>query len=115
MIYVGSLLSGVINGLFASGAGQIIVFLFIYFLKIETHTARATSVFLMGLITMVTFARYLTFVKLDLIHIMIVIISGAIFGGVGSKLMKKVPPDYLNLISGIIIAGFAVYNLVKQC
>jgi len=113
MIYVGSLLSGIINGLFASGAGQIIVFLFIYFLKIETHTARATSVFLMGLVTIVTIIRYLTFVQLELIHVIIVIIFGFIFGIVGSKIMKKLQPDYLNLISGVIVAGFAIYNLLK--
>lgn len=113
MIYVGSLLSGVINGLFASGAGQIIVFLFIYFLNIETHTARATSVFLMGLVTIVTFIRYLAFVKIDVTHVIIVIISGLIFGIIGSKLMKKLQPDYLNLISGIVIAGFAIYNIIR--
>ena len=113
MIYVGSLLSGIINGLFASGAGQIIVFLFIYFLKIETHTARSTSVFLMGLVTIVTLGRYLMFVEIEISHVIIVIISGLVFGGVGSKIMKKLQPDYLNLISGIIIAGFAIYNLVR--
>ena len=113
MIYVGSLLSGIINGLFASGAGQIIVFLFIYFLKIETHTARATSVFLMGIVTVITVIRYLNFIELELIHIIIVILSGLIFGIVGSKIMKKLQPDYLNLISGIIIAGFAMYNIIK--
>ena len=113
MIYVGSLLSGVINGLFASGAGQIIVFLFIYFLKIETHTARATSVFLMGLVTIVTLIRYLSFVKLEITHGIIVVGSGLIFGVLGSKLMKKLQPDYLNLISGIVIAGFAIYNIIR--
>ncbi|MBQ8043187.1 MAG: sulfite exporter TauE/SafE family protein [Clostridia bacterium] len=113
MIYVGSLLSGVINGLFASGAGQIIVFLFIYFLKIETHTARATSVFLMGLVTIVTFVRYLGFVQLNIMHVIVVIISGLVFGIVGSKLMKKLQPDYLNLISGLVIAGFAIYNIIR--
>lgn len=113
MIYVGSLLSGIINGLFASGAGQIIVFLFIYFLQIETHTARATSVFLMGLVTIVTIIRYLTFIKLELIHVIIVIVCGFLFGIVGAKLMKKLQPDYLNLISGVVVAGFAIYNLIK--
>lgn len=113
MIYVGSLLSGIINGLFASGAGQIIVFLFIYFLNVETHTARATSVFLMGLVTIFTFIRYLSFIEIELTHVIIVAISGLIFGIVGSKIMKKLQPDYLNLISGVIVAGFAIYNLVK--
>ena len=113
MIYVGSLLSGVINGLFASGAGQIVVFLFIYFLKIETHTARSTSVFLMGTITILTFIRYLDFVELKIMNIIVVIISGLLFGSIGSKIMKKMEPDFLNLISGVVMAGFAIYNLVK--
>lgn len=113
MIYVGSLLSGVINGLFASGAGQIIVFLFIYFLNIETHTARSTSVFLMGIVTIITLVRYLAFVKVKFLHVIIVIISGFVFGIIGSKFMKKLQPDYLNLISGIIVAGFAMYNLIR--
>lgn len=113
MIYVGSLLSGIINGVFASGAGQIMVFLLIFILKIETHTARATSVFLMGLVTIVTFVRYLTFVKVEILHVVIVAITGLIFGIVGSKIMKKLQPDYLNLISGIVVAGFAVYNIMR--
>jgi len=113
MIYVGSLLSGIINGVFASGAGQIMVFLLIFILKIETHTARATSVFLMGLVTMVTFIRYLTFIEVEIIHVIIVVITGLIFGIMGSKIMKKLQPDYLNLISGIVVAGFAIYNLLR--
>ena len=114
MIYVGSLLAGLINGLFASGAGQIVVFMFIYFLKIETHTARATSVCLIGLVTIVTLIRYLGFVKLEKVHVIVVIITGVVFGIIGSKLMRKIQPDYLNLISGIVVAGFAIYNLLKR-
>ena len=89
------------------------VFLLIFILKIETHTARATSVFLMGLVTIVTFVRYLTFVKVEILHVVIVAITGLIFGIVGSKIMKKLQPDYLNLISGIVVAGFAVYNIMR--
>lgn len=113
MIYIGSLLAGFINGLFASGAGQITVFLLIYFLKVETHKARATSVFLMGLVTIVAIIRYLSFVNLQLQHIIIVIIFGGFFGLIGAKLMKKISSDYLNLISGILIAGFAIYSLIR--
>ena len=113
MIYVGSFLSGVINGVFASGAGQIMVFLLIFILKIETHTARATSVFLMGLVTIVTFFRYVTFVKVEMLHVIIVISTGSLFGIIGSKIMKKLQPDYLNLISGVVVAGFAIYNILR--
>ena len=106
-------MSGIINGVFASGAGQIMVFLLIYIIKTETHTARATSVFLMGLVTIVTFIRYLTFIKIKIIHVIIVIITGLLFGILGSKLMKKLPSDYLNLISGLIVTGLAIYNMLR--
>lgn len=113
MIYVGSLLSGVINGLFASGAGQILVFLFVYVLKIKTHDARATSVFLMSIVTIFTFVRYLGFIDVKMNDVIVAIITGLIFGVVGSKIMNKIKSDYLNLLSGILIAGFAIYSLVK--
>jgi len=113
MIYVGSLLAGIINGVFASGAGQIIVFLFIYILNIETHKARATSVFLLSVVTIITFIRYLEFITLKPSHIIIVILCGITFGVIGSKLMEKIKSEYLNLLSGFVITGFAIYGLIK--
>lgn len=113
MIYVGSLLAGFINGLFASGAGQILVFILIYFLKVETHDARATSIFLIGIVTIVTLIRYLSFIDLKIEHVIIVTITGLIFGMVGSKIMKKISPEYLNLISGVVISGFAIYSIIR--
>ena len=85
----------------------------IFILKIETHTARATSVFLMGLVTIVTFVRYLSFVKVEILHVVIVVVTGLIFGIIGSKIMKKLQPDYLNLISGVVVAGFALYSILR--
>ena len=113
MMCIGSLLAGFINGLFASGAGQIIVFLFIYILGIETHKARATSVFLMGIVTIITIIRYMMFVDLKLSHVITAIATGLVFGVWGSKIMKKIKSEYLNLISGILVAGFAIYSLIR--
>lgn len=113
MIYVVSTLAGIINGLFASGAGQMIVFLLIYILRIETHKARATSVFLIGITTIITFIRYIAFVKLDLVKIITVAIVGISCGWIGSKLMKKIEANYLNLISGILVTVFAICRLIK--
>ena len=113
MIYVVSTLAGIINGLFASGAGQLIVFLLIYILKIETHKARATSVFLIGITTVISFIRYVAFVRLDFVKITTVAIVGMVCGWIGSKLMKKIEANCLNLISGVLLAGFAIYRLIK--
>lgn len=113
MLYFGSFFAGVINGLFASGAGQIIVFVLIYFLNVKTHNARATSIFVISIVTIFTLIRYLFSIKLKLVEVVIVAICGLIFGVVGSKIMKKIPADYLNLISGIVISGFAIYSLIR--
>lgn len=113
MLYFGSFFAGVINGLFASGAGQIVVFVLIYFLNVKTHNARATSIFVISIVTIFTLIRYLFSIKLKLVEVIIVTICGLIFGVVGSKIMKKIPADYLNLISGIVISGFAIYSLIR--
>lgn len=113
MLYFGSFFAGVINGLFASGAGQIIVFILIYFLNIKTHNARATSVFAISIVTIFTFIRYMFLIEFKIKEVIIVAICGLIFGGVGAKIMKKIPADYLNLISGMLISGFAIYSIIK--
>lgn len=113
MVYFGSFFAGIINGIFASGAGQIIVFILIYFLNVKTHNARATSIFVIGIVTIFTLRRYLMNVKLNIQEVIIVAISGLIFGVIGSKIMKKIPADYLNLISGAVICGFAIYSIVR--
>lgn len=113
MIYFGSFFSGLINGLFASGAGQIFVFVLVFVLKFDTHKARATSVCAIGIVTIFTVIRYLKSVQLNLTKIVIVAIVGLFFGMCGSKIMKKIPAGYLNLISGILVAGFSIYSLIR--
>lgn len=113
MMSFGSFFAGIINGLFASGAGQIVVFILVFILKIETHKARATSIFLISIVTIITILRYVLSIKLKIYHVIVVVISGLLFGMVGSKIMKKIPSNYLNLISGIVVTGFAIYSLIR--
>lgn len=112
MVYVFSLLAGFVNGFFASGAGQILVFYLIYILKEETHESRMTSVCCIGLVTIFTIVRYLRFVQINWMHVIITVLCGILFGLVGSKLMQKIPSKFLNILSGIIIIGLSIYNLV---
>ena len=67
----------------------------------------------MGIVTIVTFIRYLKDVEIQISKLLIVLIIGALFGGVGSKIMKKIPAKHLNLISGIIVTAFAIYSLIR--
>ena len=112
MIYIFSIIAGFVNGFFASGAGQILVFYLIYILKEETHISRMTSVCSIGLVTIFTIIRYLEFTDVSYINIIATVLCGVLFGFIGSKLMQKIPSKILNILSGIILVGLSIYNLV---
>lgn len=112
MIYLVSLISGIINGLFASGAGQILVFYLVFIQKIETHKGRATCLLCTSIATIVSIANYINVINVDCIILIAVAIVGIITGYLGSKIMNKIEANKLNLLSGAIITFFAVYNLI---
>lgn len=114
MIYVFSLITGVVNGLFASGAGQILVFFLIYIAKIDTHSARATSMLCTTIATVFSLVSYVKFIQVDILHIVIVVFCGIAFGALGAVLMKKMNSLVLNLASGIIILGLSLYNIILR-
>lgn len=114
MIYIFSLITGVINGLFASGAGQILVFFLIYISKVDTHKARATSMICTSVASIISIISYFRIAKLKMLHIVIVILCGLFLGAIGAKIMKKMNANLLNLISGLIIFSLSVYNVITR-
>lgn len=112
MIYFIGLLVGFLNGLFASGAGQILVFYLIFIKKFDTHLMRGVSVAVLSLASAISIFGYSSFIEFDIIKVLVIIIIAAITGYVGSKLMKKIPANILNLISGVLILGLTVYKIV---
>lgn len=113
MIYVFSLISGFINGLFASGAGQILVFFLIFMQKQETHKARATSLLCTSIATIISITRYASVVNIKISILIIVALCGIVFGNIGAKIMNKIEANKLNLLSGIVITFFSIYNLIN--
>ena len=111
MIYLISIICGIINGLFASAAGQLMVFYLVFILKKESHNARATSIFCISLITIVSLIGYLKLAKFKLYQVIITIMCGGVFGILGSMVMKRIKSNWLNLISGILVFGFGIYKL----
>ena len=111
MIYLISLLSGIINGLFAAAAGQIMIFYLVFLLKNDAHISRATSIFCISLVTIISLIGYIKMVEIKIYQAILVIICGLVFGMIGAKIMKKINSNYLNLISGLIIFGLSVYKL----
>lgn len=111
MIYLIGLFVGFLNGLFASGAGQILVFYLIFIKKFDTHLMRAVSVAVLSAASIISIFGYSSFVNLDFTKVIVLAIIAAITGVIGSKIMKKIPSNILNLISGILIVALTLYKL----
>lgn len=112
MIYLIGLFCGVLNGLFASGAGQILVFYFVFIKKYETHQMRAVSVAILSVSSIFALIGYSSFVEFDWVKIAILIVIAAVAGIIGAKLMKKISANILNLVSGILILGLTLYKII---
>lgn len=112
MIYFISLITGILNGVFASGAGQVLVVYLVFIKKIETHEARALSVALLSISSIFAIFGYMKFVDLDLKYVLIFGIIAGITGTFGAKIMKKIPADVLNIISGVLIISLTLYKLI---
>lgn len=99
------LVAGIISGLFTAGGGLILVPLFLYTLKMEPKKARATSIFCILPMVIVTSIFY---GKNQFIHWktgILCAIGGIVGGLVGAKLLNKIPDKYLKLA----FTGFLIY------
>lgn len=104
-------LVGVLNGLFTSGAGQILVFYYIYILKMDSKEAREKSLITIPIISIVTMLFYIRKSNIDLLNIVLIIIIAIITGQIGNIIMKKINSNLLNTLSGVFLLLFSVISL----
>lgn len=102
---------GIINGLFSSGAGQILVFYLIYILKQDTIKSREFSLIVMPIISIVTFILYYFKSSVNSIQLIIFVLISIILGYVGSKIMNRINSNILNLLSGILLVVITAFSL----
>ena len=104
---------GIISGLFASGGGLILVPLYTYIIKLNEKDARATSIFCilpMVIVTAIVYSKN-NFIDFSL---GIKCAIGGIFGGIlGGKLLNKVKDKYLKIIF-IIFLLYAGINITVR-
>lgn len=104
------LIAGIISGLFAAGGGMIVVPALIHIFKLEDAKARATSVF--AILPMVVVSG-LFYYKNDYIdwNLGIKCAIGGIIGGIiGAKLLKKMSSKTLR----ILFVVFLAYTSIKM-
>mgnify|MGYP000065175213 FL=1 len=111
MIYLIGILCGLLNGLFASGAGQVLVVYLIFCMKKETHLVRAVSVAVLATSSIFAIIGYSSFVDFDIKKVIVLSVIAVISGFVGAKLMKKIPANVLNITSGVLIILLTGYKM----
>lgn len=103
-------LSGVVSGLFATGGGLILVPAFVYLLKESEASSRATSVFCILPLVIISGISYYTNNYIDWEVGIKCAIGGIVGGIIGAKLLKKIP----NIILKLLFTIFLIYVAVKM-
>lgn len=100
--------AGIISGMFASGGGLILVPIYTYLLKLSEKQARATSLFCILPMVMITAIFYGRNNFIDWTIGIKCAIGGIIGGLIGGKLLNVIPGKYLSIAFTIFLfyAGF---------
>ena len=106
------LIAGTICWLFGTGGGMILVPAFIYMLKIEPKKARATSLFCMLIMVIVSSIFYYKNNYIEWKVGVLCAIGGIVGGYLGAKILKKVPDYVLKIAFTIFIAYYSFRMLI---
>ena len=107
------IIAGIISGMFTAGGGLILVPIFVYILKLSEKQARATSLFCVLPMVIITAIMYSKNDYIDWGLGIKCAIGGIIGGIIGSKLLDKIPVKYLK-ISFIIFLFYAGISLILK-
>ncbi len=102
--------AGLVCGLFGAGGGMILVPGFTYMLNLDAKEARATSVFAILPMTIVSMLFYFNANFIDWSIATKVAVGGIIGGYIGSKILKKAKSENLQLF----FIFFLVYASLKM-
>lgn len=106
-------ITGIINGLFGSGGGTIVVPALVFLVGIEDFKAHATAISIILPLSIISTIIYLksNVIKLDIS--LMVTLGGLIGSFIGAKFLKKVPNLILRKTFGIIIIITALRMIIK--
>ena len=97
LFLLSSIAIGIINGIFGGGGGMLCVPILKLLLGLEDKEAHATTVLIMAIISVPTLIIYITTLPLNLLNAILVTIGVVIGGFVGSKLLKKLSNNTINI------------------
>ena len=105
------LIAGIICGLFGTGGGMILVPAFIYLLEMDAQKSRATSLFCMLVMVIVSSIFYYKNNYIDWKIGALCAIGGIGGGYLGAKILKKIP-DYILKIVFTIFIGYYSFRML---
>lgn len=100
--------TGLLNGLFGAGGGSVLVPLMEKFLEFPPHTAHATAIPVILIMSVISSFFYLRRGFFDFNIWLFVSLGGLLGGLIGAKLLKKVPKKWLKIGFGFVICITAV-------
>ncbi|MBZ2173645.1 sulfite exporter TauE/SafE family protein [Schnuerera sp. xch1] len=112
LIIIG-LIAGLINGLFGSGGGTLVVPALVFLLGLKDYKAHATAISIILPLTIISTFIYL-YNKIIRFDIAIIVGLGGIVGSIiGAKFLKKIPTPTLRKIFGSIIILTAIRMIIR--
>jgi len=104
------IITGIVNGLFGSGGGTIVVPAMVLWLDVEEHKAHATAISIILPLTIISTFFYFKNNYVDWNITWKVIIGGIAGGYVGAKLLNICPENILRKI----FAGFMIFAAIRM-
>lgn len=107
------LVTGLINGVFGSGGGMIIVPALILFLGLKDYKAHATAISIILPLSIISTIIYLLNNTIPIKISLLVMIGGLIGSYIGAKILNKIPTTILRKIFGSVIIYTAIRMIWK--
>ena len=107
------IVAGTISGMFASGGGLILVPVYTYILKLDEKEARATSLFCILPMVILTSIIYSRSNFIDWSLGIKCAIGGIVGGLVGGKLLNKIPNKILQIAFILFLVYAGITMIVK--
>lgn len=107
------IVAGLVNGLFGSGGGTIVVPSLVLFMDLEDHKAHATAISIILPLTIISTIIYLFKNTIPFKLSLYVMMGGVIGSYIGAKSLNKIPVNILRKIFGSVIFYTAIRMIWK--
>ncbi len=107
------LVTGIINGIFGSGGGMVIVPALVFLVGLKDYKAHATAISIILPISIISTIIYFFNSTIPLKLSLYVMGGGLVGSFIGAKFLKKIPANVLRKVFGLIIIYTAIRMIFR--